>query len=110
MLLLHRLVEGALPARTFSLDEIEEIKVLVLGGLVRADLRVDSTPSAGGKVIMATMFQITENGRRMAAAFPSCESKPTHIHLRTALSAASASASYVLAKIGPPSAAAARRP
>jgi hypothetical protein len=74
MLLLHRLVEGALPARTFSLDEIEEIKVLVLGGLVRADLRVDSTPSTGGKVIMATMFQITENGRRMAAAFPSCES------------------------------------
>jgi hypothetical protein len=109
MLLLHRLVEGALPARTFSLEEIEEIKVLILGGLVRADLRVNSTPSAGGKVIMATVFQITENGRRMAAAFPCCERSPTHIHLGTTLSVASASASYVLAKIGPPSAAAARR-
>ena len=92
MLLLHPLVDGALPAITFSFDEIEQIEVLVLGGLVRADQHLNSAHSPGFNEVMATVFQITENGRRMAAAFPSCESSPTHTPSRPILSAASAAA------------------
>lgn len=109
MLLLHRLIGCSFPVNTFSLDEIEKIEVLALGGLVRATLFFGSTPATRGRAVMATVLQVTENGRRMAAAFPSRERGATHICLRSPLSIASASASHALERIGSPSAAAERR-
>jgi len=108
MLLLHRLIGCSFPVNTFSPDEIEKIEVLALGGLVRATVLFGSTPATRGRAVMATVLQVTENGRRMAAAFPSHESSATHIRLRSPLSAASASALHVLEKIGSPLAAAER--